>query len=171
MSILPKAGWLYFLHPFYRYVFFLLIISLIINAQTSSAQGIGLSIREAVEKVQNNLPQLEAFRRQASASQQKIELAKNTIVPELNVGYQVNMATFNNITGMSYPGFLVPISGPPSVGNDLNFVPGVSSRCVNKMEPAYFWTKSCCHRKGRCTICAGQFCVQRAVVSIPICRY
>jgi hypothetical protein len=34
------------------------------------------------------------------------------------------MATFNNITGMSYPGFLLPISGPTSLNNKMDFIPG-----------------------------------------------
>src|ERR1700688_215170 len=72
-----------------------------------------LSVKEVLQKVQNNLPQLEAFRQQAMAAEQNINLAKNTIVPDLTVGYQAGYATFNNITGMSYPGIILPISGPP----------------------------------------------------------
>jgi outer membrane protein len=54
---------------------------------------------------------LDVFRQQAKATEQNIALAKNTLMPDLNAGYQINMATYNNITGLSYPGFLLPISG------------------------------------------------------------
>ena len=70
------------------------------------AQPAKLSIKETMEKVQHNLPQLEAYRQQAEAAKENISLAKNSLVPDLTAGYQVNMATYNNITGMSYPGFL-----------------------------------------------------------------
>ncbi|GAC1595931.1 MAG: hypothetical protein NVS3B8_09180 [Chitinophagaceae bacterium] len=106
--------------------------------QLVPAQSTGLSIKQALQKVQTNLPQLEAYRQQALATQQNIQLAKNTIVPDLNVGYQLNIATLNNITGMSYPGFLLPISGPPSTTNDLNFVPGSAAGALIKWNPFTF---------------------------------
>jgi len=105
---------------------------------TGLGQGVQLSIKDALQKVQSKLPQLEAYRQQASASQQNIQLAKNTIVPDFNAGYQLNLATFNNITGMSYPGFLLPISGPPSTSNDLNFVPGSAAGALIKWSPFTF---------------------------------
>jgi outer membrane protein len=102
------------------------------------AQQTGLSIKEMLQKVQVNLPQLEVYRQQAGAAGQNILLAKNSLVPDLTAGYQLNMATFNNITGMSYPGFLLPISGPPSIGNDLNFVPGSALGTLVKWTPLTF---------------------------------
>ncbi len=99
-------------------------ILLLFITQIVSGQSQTLSIKEVLQKVQTNLPQLEALWQQTIATEQNIALAKNTIVPDLNAGYQVNMATFNNITGMSYPGFLLPISGPPSISNKMNLIPG-----------------------------------------------
>ncbi|MDP4263517.1 MAG: TolC family protein [Bacteroidota bacterium] len=115
---------------------------LIAGFEKATAQPTRLSIKEALQKVQANLPQLEAFRQQASATQQDIRLAKNSIVPDLTVGYQVNLATFNNITGMSYPGFLLPVSGPPSINNDLNFVPGSAAGALIKWNPVSFGQRS-----------------------------
>lgn len=91
-----------------------------------------------MQKVQKNLPELEALRQRAKASEQDIALARNTLTPDLNAGYQVNMATFNNITGMSYPGFLLPISGPPSLNNRMNFVPGSAAGALLKWNPFTF---------------------------------
>src|SRR5688500_18147928 len=88
----------------------------ILISGTANAKTVHLSIKQTLEKEQHNQPQLEPYRQQAEASKEKISLAKNSIVPDLTAGYQVNVATFNNITGMSYPGFLLPISGPPSAG-------------------------------------------------------
>lgn len=103
-----------------------------------TAQPVKLSIKETLEKVANNLPQLEAYRQQAAAAKENIALAKNSLVPDLTAGYQVNMATYNNITGMSYPGFLLPISGPPSATNEMNFIPGTALGALVKWNPFTF---------------------------------
>jgi outer membrane protein len=102
------------------------------------AQPVKLSIKETLEKVAHNLPQLEAYRQQAEAAKENISLAKNSLVPDLTAGYQVNMATYNNITGMSYPGFLLPISGPPSTTNEMNFIPGTALGALVKWNPFTF---------------------------------
>ena len=110
----------------------------ILDFQKAASQPEPISIKEVLQRVRTNLPRLEALRQQASATQQNIQLAKNSMVPDLTIGYQVNMATYNNITGMSYPGFLLPISGPPSVSNDLNFVPGTAAGALLKWNPITF---------------------------------
>ncbi|MEO5997276.1 MAG: TolC family protein [Chitinophagaceae bacterium] len=118
--------------PFFN-LFFLLIL-----VQPALAQPTKLSLKDLLQKVQANLPILEAYRQQAIAARQNIQLTKNNVVPELTAGYQINMATFNNITGMSYPGFLLPVSGPPSQNNDLNFVPGSALGALVKWNPFSF---------------------------------
>ncbi len=109
-----------------------------IAIQVAQAQQFSLSVRDALKKIETHLPVLESYRQQANAAQQNIALAKNTSIPDLTAGYQVNMATYNNITGMSYPGFLLPISGPPSLNNDLNFVPGSAIGALIKWNPFTF---------------------------------
>jgi outer membrane protein len=109
-----------------------------LSAVPAMAQPVKLSIKETLEKVAHNLPQLEAYRQQAEAAKENISLAKNSLVPDLTAGYQVNMATYNNITGMSYPGFLLPISGPPSATNDMNFIPGTALGALVKWNPFTF---------------------------------
>jgi outer membrane protein TolC len=111
---------------------------IIITPGAANAQAVKLSIKETLEKVQQNLPQLESYRQQAAAAKENISLAQNSLVPDVTAGYQVNMATYNNITGMNYPGFLVPISGPPSATNDMNFVPGTALGALVKWNPFTF---------------------------------
>lgn len=106
--------------------------------QTATAQTVSLSIKDVTQKVQNNLPQLQVLREQAKASEQNIALTKNTYIPDLNAGYQVNVATYNNITGLSYPGFLLPISGPPSQSNKMTFVTGSALGVLAKWNPFTF---------------------------------
>ncbi len=106
--------------------------------QPGSAQPLRLSVKDVLQKIETQLPVLEGYRQQANAAQQNIALAKNTSVPDLTAGYQVNMATYNNITGMSYPGFLLPISGPPTLNNQMNLVPGSAIGALIKWNPFSF---------------------------------
>lgn len=122
----------------YKALFLLLIILFQSGFHHAFSQSFTLSIKEVLQKVQTNLPQLEVFRQRAKATEQNIALAKNTLIPDLNVGYQINMATYNNITGMSYPGFLLPISGPPSLNNKMNFVPGSALGALVTWNPFTF---------------------------------
>jgi outer membrane protein len=119
-------------------VILIVTIFSIIAPGMSTAQTAKLSIKETLEKVQQNLPQLESYRQQAAAAKENIAIAKNSLVPDLTAGYQANMATFNNITGMSYPGFLLPISGPPSATNEMNFIPGTALGALVKWNPFTF---------------------------------
>ena len=113
------------------------LLAFLLSTSFATAQN-NLSIKAVLEQVEHNLPRLEALRQQVKATEQNITLAKNAFVPDINAGYQMNMATFNNITGMSYPGFLLPISGPPSVDNKLNFVPGSALGALVKWTPFSF---------------------------------
>ncbi len=107
-----------------RFCYYAVAIAGMLTFQTSFAQPVPLSLREVYNRIASNLPQLEAYRQQSAAARQAIQLARNTFVPDLEIGYQANVATFNNITGMTYPGILLPISGPPSQNNKVNLVPG-----------------------------------------------
>jgi outer membrane protein len=127
--------WKFLLHHRDRFTGICLFIVIIPSAW---AQPVKLSAKDVLQKVENNLFQLESWRQQAAAAKQNIQLARNSLVPDVNAGYQVNMATFNNITGMSYPGFLLPISGPPSSNNELNFVPGSALGALVVWNPFTF---------------------------------
>jgi outer membrane protein len=122
----------------YLPIIFIVLFIVFADPAITKAQPVKLSIKETLEKVQHNLPRLEAYRQQAVAARENISLAKNSLVPDLTAGYQVNMATINNITGMSYPGFLLPISGPPSVNNEMNFIPGSALGALIKWTPFTF---------------------------------
>src|ERR1700744_548415 len=80
-----------------------------------------LSIREALKLAESNQPQLAAARDQAKATSYNLDLARNTLVPDLTVGYQADYFTFNNANGTYYPGLLMPMEGPAQpVNRDLS---------------------------------------------------
>lgn len=123
----------------YRLIFTASVLALLFSASDSLyAQKELLRIQDVLEKVGSQLPQLKAFKEQADAASAQIALAKNELIPEINAGYQINLATYNNITGMSYPGFLLPISGPPSVNNNVDFVSGSAIGAILKWSPITF---------------------------------
>jgi outer membrane protein TolC len=78
----------------------------------ATAQKRSVSVRDVLALVQSGQPQLRAYQEQAMAEGENVSLAKNTLVPNLTAGYQAGYATDNNITGMDYPGLLLPLSGP-----------------------------------------------------------
>ncbi|RPE08088.1 TolC family protein [Chitinophaga lutea] len=102
------------------------------------AQQRSLSIREAVSLTREQQPQLRAQQEQANAAAYSVGLAKNTLLPDLTASYQAGYATYNNITGMTYPGGFLPISGPPSAGNTYDAVPGSVLSALLKWTPLTF---------------------------------
>ena len=97
-----------------------------------------VSIKDALLLVQSQQPQLTAYKEQAAAAEHTISIAKNTLMPDITAGYQAGFATYNNITGMSYPGLILPISGPPSAGNTYDPVPGTALTALVKWNPLTF---------------------------------
>jgi outer membrane protein len=108
------------------------------TAKVSRAQKRTLSLKEILNIIQLGQPQLQSFRDKSKAAQYNISLAKNTLVPDLTAGYQAGFATYNNITGMSYSGLIMPISGPPSSGNTYSPVPGSALAALFEWTPLTF---------------------------------
>lgn len=87
---------------------------------------------------EKNHPAILAKQARAEALRLDQTLQKNTLLPSLDLAYQANYATFNNITGMNFPALLLPISGPPSNGNDFGGVFGSAASLLFKWSPFTF---------------------------------
>jgi outer membrane protein len=122
---------------------------LIVICNFGFAQTRTLPLKEIITLVQDNLPRLAAFREESKASVENISLAKNSLIPSATLGYQANYTTFNNITGMNYPGLIMPITGPPSANNNIDFVPGTALAMLVKWEPISFGQRSAAIEKAR----------------------
>jgi outer membrane protein len=85
-----------------------------------------------------NYPLIKAKKLQTQALQYAVKYKQNGLIPSLNASYQVDYATANNITGMIYPQYITPISGPPSKGNDYSGVPGSAAALNLQWEPITF---------------------------------
>ncbi|HWY35493.1 MAG TPA: TolC family protein, partial [Nitrosopumilaceae archaeon] len=97
-----------------------------------------LSLKDVLNLVQLGQPQLQSYREQTTAAKYNIGIAKNTLVPDLTAGYQAGYTTFNNITGMSYPGLMMRITGPPSSTNSYSPVPGTALAALFQWTPLTF---------------------------------
>ncbi len=110
--------------------------SLVIFGQAIGQQRL-ISMKEAIT-LATQQQQLQAMQGQALASSYEAALAKNSLMPDLSAGYQAGYATYNNITGMNYPGLMMPITGPPSSGNRYDPVAGTAAALLLKWSPVTF---------------------------------
>src|SRR5258708_19892293 len=121
-----------------RSIVIFISVTFIALTQAASAQKHSLSIKEVLNRVPSGQPQLQAYQEQTKAAGYTIDLAKNTFVPNLTASYQAGYATYNNITGMSYSGLMMPITGPPSANNTYDPVPGTALSALLQWTPFTF---------------------------------
>ena len=82
------------------------------SAQNASAQQ-SLSLDAAVELAENNYPAIRVAQAQAEATKHNIDLAETAYLPRLDLLWQENRASVNNIFGTLLPQGIIPsISGP-----------------------------------------------------------
>jgi outer membrane protein len=85
-----------------------------------------------------NYPLIKAKKLNTQALQYAVKYKQNGLIPSLNASYQADYATANNIAGMIYPQYIIPISGPPSKANDYSGVPGSAAALNLQWEPITF---------------------------------
>jgi len=120
----------------------LLIAVSLLTSQAIQAQQHYLSLKEVMTLVESGQPRLHAYKEQAAALKDNASLARNTLVPNLTGGYQAGYATDNNITGMSYPGLLMPISGPVAAHSTNTMIPGTALAAYLQWTPITFGQRS-----------------------------
>jgi outer membrane protein TolC len=107
----------------------LTLFTLLSHAQT---------IQELLKQAEANYPLLKAKGYEVQARKDHVAFAKSTALPSLDAAYQINYATYNNITGMAMGQGFVPISGPPSTDNTYDAVFGSAGGLVLNWEPFTF---------------------------------
>jgi outer membrane protein len=111
----------------------LFILSLSANAQAL----VGI-----LEQAEEHYPLIKARRYEVEEKRNQVAYAQSAAVPELDAGYQLNYATYNNITGMANSKFFVPISGPPSAANGDQMVFGTVGGAVLNWDVLTFGQRS-----------------------------
>jgi outer membrane protein len=87
-----------------------------------------------------NYPLIKAKRLRTQSLEYAVKYKQNDIIPSLSASYQLDYATDNNITGMVYPQYILPLSGPLSKanGNSYGGVPGTAAALDLLWEPITF---------------------------------
>ncbi|MEX6689859.1 TolC family protein [Danxiaibacter flavus] len=104
------------------FLLFFILIACAAGAQTVPLMPI--SMLDAVTLGKNRYHQLKAVQSDADAASKNVDVAKYSRLPTIDAAYQANMGTANNLTGMFYPGTILPITGPPSGKNVYDPVSG-----------------------------------------------
>ncbi len=76
-----------------------------------------IHLKDAVQLAEQRYHLLQASKFEAEAAQQNIALAEYSRKPTFDASYQANIGTANNLTGLFYPGGILPMTGPPSTAN------------------------------------------------------
>ncbi len=117
---------------------FLLLALAMIMCREATAQTQPVTLSQLLQLAETNYPLLKSKSLDVQAAQKGIDISKSTIIPSLDASYQLNYATHNNITGMAYPQFLIPISGPPSSSNNMGGVFGSATSLLLNWQPVTF---------------------------------
>lgn len=121
-----------------KHLHFILYLFICFQSARAQQPAATSSLKELLQLAENNYPLLKAKALDVQAAQKGIDINKSTVIPSLDAAYQVNYATYNNITGMAYPQFLVPISGPPSTDNNYSGVFGSAAGLLLNWQPVTF---------------------------------
>jgi outer membrane protein len=128
--------------PMFLKIAFCTILIFILVANGPSL-GQGKSYLDSLLKTAAaNYPLIKAKKLQTQSLEYAIKYKQSGIIPSLNASYQVDYATYNNITGMIYPQYIIPISGPPSKGNDYSGVPASAASLNLLWEPITFGARN-----------------------------
>ncbi|MBI1770510.1 MAG: TolC family protein [Bacteroidetes bacterium] len=91
-----------------------------------------------MKRAETNYPLLKAKKFDVQARKDMVSYTKSSALPSLDAAYQLNYATYNNITGMATGQNFVAISGPPSATNNYNGVFGSVGGLLLNWEPFTF---------------------------------
>ncbi|MCC5937546.1 MAG: TolC family protein [Lunatimonas sp.] len=99
-------------------------------------------LRELLEISTANYPELLAKRLETEAAQSQVRYERSDFLPSLDGSYQMVYSTNNNITGMFFPGQILPISGPPVAENTMDFTYGSATSLLMNWSPFTFGKRS-----------------------------
>lgn len=119
-----------------------------------------LPLAELLNRAEQNYPALKAARARQEALQKSGEIVQNTARPSLDASYQANLATYNNITGLFFPAYVLPISGPPSTGNSFQPVTGSAASLLMTWQPLTFGA-----RPAQLAVAGGEVATQEARIT------
>ena len=92
------------------------LVGCVLSPTGAAAQGPGsgpLTLNDAIQLALKNYPAIKESRARAQAAEEGIGVARTAYLPRLDMVWQENRATTNNVFGFLFPqGIIGPISGP-----------------------------------------------------------
>ena len=101
-----------------------------------------LTLQDAIQYVAKNYPTIKAKQAEYDAAQKNISINKSAFIPSLDVSYQFNYSTYNNIIGLYSSQGILPISGPPSSTNNYTPTFGSAGSLYLNWQPITFGLRS-----------------------------
>jgi outer membrane protein len=116
------------------FIFPFLLNTVKLNAQTDSAVHLPDALRMAEERYHL----LKSKKLEADAAVKNIDVTKYSRVPTIDASYQAGLGTANNLTGIFYPNGILPMTGPPSTGNNFSPAAGSAASVLLNWQPITF---------------------------------
>ena len=104
---------------------FLIAILFCSNVVAQTPSDTLIQLKGAITLAEQRYYLLKSKKYQADAATKYIDVVKYSRLPTIDASYQAGLGTANNVTGIFYPIGILPISGPPSSGN--NYSPAMGS--------------------------------------------
>jgi outer membrane protein len=109
------------------------------TAAAQDSQSIPLKLSAAVDQALSNYPSVRASRAQAAAAEAGVDVARTAYLPRMDMLWQENLATRNNVFGLLFPQSVVPpISGPQLDRESLRGAAGSAGGLLFSWEPFDF---------------------------------
>jgi outer membrane protein len=119
---------------------FLSLLSVVAPAQ--GRQPLNLSFEQAVELALKNYPAIRAAQAQRQAAEAGVDLARANYLPRVDMAWQQNRATRNNVFGLLLPQAGIPsISGPQLDNSSLESAWGSAGSLLLSWEPFDFGSR------------------------------
>jgi outer membrane protein len=97
-----------------------------------------IDLKEAVQLAAQRYHLLKSAQYELDAANRYTDVVKYSKLPSIDASYQAGVGTANNLTGIFYPGNLLPISGPPSVNNNYNPATGSAASVLLNWQALTF---------------------------------
>src|SRR5262249_53223939 len=103
------------------------LVGCVISATPAFAQGAGsgpLSLNDAIQLAMQNYPAIKESRARAQAAEEGVDVARTAYLPRLDLYWQENRATTNNVFGLLFPQSTIfsmtgPVLGTKSLDNSV----------------------------------------------------
>jgi outer membrane protein TolC len=120
------------------YTLFAVMVLIACNTIAQSQTDTLVTMKDAVLLSEQHYHLLKAAKDEADAANANVKVAKYSRLPTIDATYQANIATANNLTGMFYPYGILPITGPPSSGNNYNPATGSAASLLLNWQAVTF---------------------------------